>query len=310
MPVGDLPAGDSAEDDPAEQDELDRLFSMLRRARQRLALSTPLADRRALLGKVQLPLDVDVEVMAEQDGGLTSEWISTPAVGSTVILYVHGGGFTLGGLAEVREFLSRISRACAATVFHPDYRLAPEHPFPSALEDLRSAYRRLCQRVEPDQVVVMGDSAGGGLALSLVISLRDEGLPLPAALVMLSPWVDLAMRGNSYVDRADRDPIETAEVLDWSARAYAAGVPLVDPRISPLYADFVGLPAIMVLVGSEEMMYDDSVGIAAKARALGIEVTLDIAAGMPHVYPRFAASLAAGQRAIERIGQFVRCRTR
>jgi acetyl esterase/lipase len=125
---------------------------------------------------------------------------------------------------------------------------------------------------------------------------------------MMSPWVDLAMRGESYVDRADRDPIETAEVLEWCARAYAGETSLTDPRISPIYGNFSGLPPMMVLVGSEEMMYDDSIGIERRARAFGVDVTLDIERGMPHVYPRFAARLTAGQRAVERIGDFVKSR--
>ena len=165
-------------------------------------------------------------------------------------------------------------------------------------------------RLDASQIVIMGDSAGGGLALSLVMSLRDLASDLPAGLVMMSPWVDLAMRGESYVDRADRDPIESADVLEWSARAYAAGTSLTDPRISPIYGSFAGLPPMMVLVGSEELMYDDSIGIERRARAMGVDVTLNIAPGMPHVYPRFAAHLTAGQQAVDRMGEFVRSRFR
>jgi epsilon-lactone hydrolase len=294
---------------PVEQAEVDRLFGLLRRARVALSLKEPLEDRRAALNRGALPVAEDVAVSTEDTAvGVPSEWISTPGVGPAAILYVHGGGFTLGGLDDVREFLSRISRASCTRVLHPNYRLAPEYPFPAALDDLRSTYVWLRERLDASQIVVMGDSAGGGLALSLVMSLRDGASDLPAGLVMMSPWVDLAMRGESYVDRADRDPIETAEVLEWSARAYAAGTSLTDPRISPIYGNFAGLPPMMVLVGSEEMMYDDSIGIERRARALGVDVTLDIEPGMPHVYPRFAARLTAGQRAVERMGDFVKAR--
>jgi epsilon-lactone hydrolase len=294
--------------DPVEQAEVDRLFRLLRRARAALSLKEPLQDRRAVMSKGELPVGEDVVVSTQNAAGVPSEWISTPGDGPGAILYVHGGGFTLGGLGEAREFLSRLSRASRTRVLHPNYRLSPEHPFPAALDDLRSTYAWLRARLDASQIVVMGDSAGGGLALSLVMSLRDGASALPAGLVMMSPWVDLAMRGKSYTDRADRDPIETAEVLEWSARAYAGKTSLTDPRISPLYGNFAGLPPIMIMVGSEEMMYDDSIAIDARARGAGVDVTLDIAQGMPHDYPRFAASLTAGQRAVDRMGDFVKSR--
>jgi monoterpene epsilon-lactone hydrolase len=298
----------SAMVDAVEQAERDRLFHILNRNRAALSLEVPLKDRRAALNGRLLPLGEDVVICAEDVAGIPAEWISTPGAGPNTVFYVHGGGFTMGGLSDAREFVTRISRAAGAKVLHPDYRLAPEHPFPAALNDLRTAYQWLAETQASQQIVVMGDSAGGGLALSLVMSLRDEGADLPVGLVMMSPWVDLAMQGMSYTERADRDPLETAGLLQWCAKAYAGEASLLDPRVSPLYGDFAGLPSMMVLVGSEEMMFDDSIEIAGKARAQGVDTILDVAEGMPHVYPRFASILKEGQRAVDRMGAFVKAR--
>ena len=274
---------------------------------------TPEGLREAREGMSERPAGpgpAPVELVAEAEERQVRVRVLEPWSGAPrgVFLEIHGGGFYMGWAARSDARNRRFAEALGIAVVSVDYRLAPEHPFPAALDDLRSTYAWLRGRLDASQIVVMGDSAGGGLALSLVMSLRDRASALPAGLVMMSPWVDLAMRGESYVDRADRDPIETAEVLEWSARAYAGGTSLTDPRISPRYGNFAGLPPMMVLVGSEEMMYDDSIGIERRARALGVDVTLDIEPGMPHVYPRFAARLTAGQRAVERMGDFVKSR--
>ena len=289
----------------SEEAERARLFSLMNRGRALLSVDLPLEDRRRTMSKAQVALAADVTVMSIEVAGSAAEWISTPDAGECVIFYVHGGGLTLGGLNDSREFLSRVARAVRAEIFHPDYRLAPEHPFPAALADLRAAYDWLDGRRGARRLFIVGDSAGGGLALSLVMALRDDGAGLPDGLVLISPWADLAMSGQSYTERADRDPVEDNRFLRWCADAYAAGASVDDWRVSPIRGEFGRLPPMMVLVGTEEVMYDDAIGIAQRARASGVRVELDVAEGMPHVYPRFAAILREGQRAIERIARFI-----
>jgi len=302
--VRTIPAVD---DSGEERAELDRLFHGLRKLRASLQTSVPLSDRRAALDRWQPPVGTDVVVEPIDANGVRSESISIDPDATTDILYLHGGGYCYGGLANVREFVARVARASGARVLHPDYRLAPEHPFPAALEDARAAYDYLVSDRGAQRVVVVGDSAGGGLALSLLLSLRNEGYhPMPAAYVGMSPWVDLAMTSRSYVERAQRDPVEDVEILGWSVHAYCKAIGPDDPRVSPLYGDLAGLPPMLVLVGTEEVCFDDSIRLAEGASAAGVAVTLEIGTGMSHSYPRFALQLAAGQRAVERVGAYIR----
>jgi phosphinothricin tripeptide acetyl hydrolase len=196
-------------------------------------------------------------------------------------------------------------------VLLPDYRLAPEHPFPAAVEDAVSAYRWLmAQRIAPARIVIAGDSAGGGLAVATLLALRDTGVSLPAAGVCISPWVDLTGSGQSYATRADVDPIVTRDGIDRMALAYLAGKDAKAPLASPLFADLHGLPPLLVQVGDAEVLLDDAVQLAARAKAAGVDATLDIWDEMIHVWHWFFPMLDEGQSAIDRIGQFVQARTR
>ena len=199
-----------------------------------------------------------------------------------------------------------MSRASGCRVLSLDYRLAPEHPFPAAVEDAQWGYEFLLKSgVEPKNIIVLGESAGGGLALSLLMSLRDNGRPLPAAGITLSAWADLTMSGSSYELRAKQDPIDDVLTLEWSASAYCEGSERTNPLISPIFGNFAGLPPLMLLVGTEEIVFDDTLEVARKANAAGVSTILDVAEGMFHCYPRFAPILRQGREAVDRMADFM-----
>jgi acetyl esterase/lipase len=223
------------------------------------------------------------------------------------ILYLHGGGYVFGACSYYRDFIWRISAATAGRVLCIDYRLAPEHPFPAALDDAVSAYRwLLAEGAAPAQLAVMGDSAGGGLALATLLRLRDEAVPLPAAAVGLSPWTDLALTGESMRINAKTDPTLTFGDTAVFARHYLAGADPRNPYASPLYADPRGLPPVLIQVGSDEILRDDAVRMADKLKAAGCSVEIEIWPRMPHAWHLYARIIPEGKRAVERIGAFVR----
>lgn len=285
---------------------LDRALSGLREI---LKPGTSLADMRAGFDGAAAPVAPDVSLTPVTVGGRPAEWIAPPNAGDAVVLFLHGGGYVIGSIVSHRDLAARIGRAAAARVLLIDYRLAPEHPYPAAVEDAVAAYRDLLgQGIRPAQIAIAGDSAGGGLALATLLALRDGGDPLPAAAVTLSAWSDLAITGDSIVSRADVDPFVAADGLKGMAGAYLNGREAHDPLASPLYGDFRGLPPLLMQVGTAEVLHDDTVRVAERARAAGVAVTLDVAPDMIHVYQAFAAIVPEGARAIERIGGFLRAR--
>jgi acetyl esterase/lipase len=188
-----------------------------------------------------------------------------------------------------------------------DYRLAPEHPFPAAVDDVTAAYRWLLEQgYTARNIIIMGFSCGGGLALSTMIALREAGIQLPACAVLLSPWTDLAGTGESMTTRAEADPMITPEMNRFHAALYVNGADLRHPLVSPLYSDLRGLPPLLIHVGGDEIMLDDSTRLAERAKVAGVEVTLDIWEGMWHNWHAFAPQLPEGLQAIERVGQFIR----
>jgi acetyl esterase/lipase len=239
-------------------------------------------------------------------GGVLSEWIEprrTPT--SPIILYLHGGGYIMGSPDSHRALAARIAAASHARALLLDYRLAPEHPFPAALEDAVSAYRWLLeQRIAPAQIVFAGDSAGGGLALAALMRLRDSGDPMPAAAVLMSPLTDMEGTGESIRTRAQADPLLTddARVI---FRHYLADNDPRSPWFSPLYGELYGLPPLLIHVGDDEILLSDSTRLAERARGAGVDVTLDIWDGMWHVWHFFAPYLPEARRAIAEIGMFV-----
>ncbi len=234
--------------------------------------------------------------------GVEVEWVeATSASRSRVILYFHGGGYTAGSVNTHRTFVARLSEGTGAAVCNVGYRLAPEHPHPAALDDALAVYRWLCSSeggTQPEHLAVVGDSAGGGLSVALLVALRDGGDPLPATAALLSPWTDLAMTGESHDTRAHLDPMCSRASLQPSADAYLAGADPRTPSASPLYADLSGLPPLLVHVGDHEVLRDDAVELAANAEAAGTKVDLWVAPEMIHVWHLFAGMVPESDAAL------------
>jgi acetyl esterase/lipase len=256
------------------------------------------------------PADVRYEPV--DAGGVAAEWTVAPgAREDRVLVYLHGGGYCLGGVATHRGLVARLSRTARLRVLSVDYRLAPEHPHPAAVVDAVAAVRfAYASGLAPSRVAVGGDSAGGGLALATLLRLRDEGLPLPAAGVCISPWTDLTGSGESVRTRADLDPLVDAEDLRILAAAYLGGGDPRAPLASPLFADLRGLPPLLVHVGTAEILLDDATGLAERARDVGVPVELEVWDDMIHVWHAFADLLPEGVQAIEGIAGFLEKRLR
>ena len=222
-------------------------------------------------------------------------------------MFLHGGGYIVCSVGTHRDMIARLSRYSGVRALGVDYRLAPEHPFPAAVEDATAAYRwMISSGIDPARVVIAGDSAGGGLALATLVALRDAADPLPAAAVCMSPWVDLEAIGESMITKADMDPFVSREMLWFMARQYLGDVAPRTPLAAPLYADLEELPPVLIQVGSAETLLDDATRIAKRAEAAGVEVSLDIWEDIIHGWQIFAPFLPAGQQAIESIGSFIR----
>ncbi len=276
---------------------LNRRFASLQARRQRLErfarlLPMPRGIRRAVIRIESRP----------------AEWlIPENSPPDAAMLYLHGGGYVMGSIRTHRALAARIARAARVRSLIIDYRLAPEHPFPAALDDAHRAYRWLLQQdIPPERLVVAGDSAGGGLALALMLYLRDRGEPLPAAAVCLSPWTDLAGTGSSLQSKAAVDPIVPVNALDYVAKQYLGNETPQNPYASPLYGDLHGLPPLLIHVGTYEVLLDDSLRFAEKARAAGVNVSLEIWPEMMHVWHFFAPFLPEARQAIKKIGVFMR----
>jgi acetyl esterase/lipase len=241
--------------------------------------------------------------------GVPAERIAHPAArpGKT-LLYLHGGGHVMGSLKTHRHFVSRLAIAARVTAFHIDYRLAPEHPYPAAIDDAMKAYRRiLADGVAPQNLVVGGESAGGNLAAALLLKAREEGLPQPGGLYLLSPWLDMTTTGESYDKVGERDIIITREGIELVAAAYLGGAD-DNAFTSPVRADIAGLPPMLIQVGSEELLLSDSLVFASRAAMSGIEVKLHVWPEMPHAWPLFHPFIRAGLAAIAEAGQWMQHR--
>lgn len=269
--------------------------------------SMTVAERRAATASVASQPPRGTTVDPVDAGGAPAEWVAAAGADSArVLVYLHGGAYQIGSPATLRHMVALLSRAARARVLSVDYRLAPEHPFPAAVEDAVAAYRwLLATGTDPQVVAVAGDSAGGGLALGALVALRDAGTPMPAAAVVLSPWTDLALTGESLRTRAAVDVMIRAAGLGTTADTYLAGADPRHPYASPLYADLHGLPPMLIHVGDAEVILDDSIRIAARARDHGVDVTIEVWDEMPHVWHAFAGLLPEADRAIERIGRWL-----
>jgi acetyl esterase/lipase len=251
-----------------------------------------------------------VDVRKASVAGMTCEWHTPQAADKgKVILYLHGGAYIMGNFATHRQIVSYIARACSVRTLLPEYRLAPEHPFPAAVEDALSAYRELRDDgYAPGDIVVAGDSAGGGLTMALLLSLRDAGEPVPAGAVLFSPWLDLTGSGESMQTRADRDPWFKPSELAFMRSYYCKDHEFEHPLVSPVFADVSGLPPIYIQVGDDEILLSDSTRIAEKLEQAGGDVTLEIWPGMWHVFQVFVHQMPESKQAIGKIVPFIRAR--
>jgi monoterpene epsilon-lactone hydrolase len=275
------------------QQQLQQIIQMLKA--QPIAGHPTVQDMRANFEKMAglFPVAADVKCEPVTAGGLKAEWVTAPgADAGRAVLYLHGGGYVIGSINTHRALAARISTAAKARVLVIDYRLAPEHPFPAAVEDSVAAYRwMLAQGLKPSRIAVAGDSAGGGLTVATLVAIRDAKLASPGAGVCLSPWID---------------PMVQKEALLEMAAQYLKGQNARSPLAAPLYADLAGLPPLLVQVGTAETLLDDSTRLAERARKAGVKVTLEPWENMIHVFQVFAPMLDEGQQAIEKIGEFVR----
>ncbi|MBT2793485.1 alpha/beta hydrolase [Paraburkholderia strydomiana] len=252
--------------------------------------------------------------LRELDGAdgkpLRGEWIERsgePAIGARpTVLYLHGGGYYFCSPRTHRSIVFGLATRANAPVFSLDYRLAPEHRFPAALDDATAAYRHLiAEGTAPESIVIAGDSAGGGLALATLVALRDAGDPLPAGAVLFSPWTDLAATGASIVDNDGADPMFSGPAIAKAAKVYLGDMPATHPYASPVYADLRGLPPLFMMAGSTEVLLDDSRRVAANARAAGVDCELEVWKKMPHAWPIFAPFIPEANRALDRAAAFV-----
>lgn len=274
--------------------------------------SMTIAELRAQYDRAEraFPISPDVVVTPVRAPEALAEWLAPPSARDGVaVLYLHGGGYVIGSPRSHRHLAAAIARAAGVSALLLDYRLAPEHPFPAAVDDAVAAYRWLLDRgLTPERLVIAGDSAGGGLTVATCVALRDAGVPLPGAGVCISPWVDLTCSSSTYATKAERDPVVRPERVAEMARLYLGERDPKMPLASPLFADLGGLPPLLIHVGSEEVLLDDAVQLAAQARAAGVDAILEVWDEMVHVWHWFLPMLDEAQAAIDRIGAFVSSR--
>lgn len=254
------------------------------------------------------PLAGDVTVTPGVLGGVPVLTIEVGRVSTeTVLLWFHGGWYVMGTPRTSAGLSSEMARRTGARVVSVDYRLAPEYPYPAALQDARSAYQALLDGgTDPRSVVFVGESAGGGLATATLAGLRADGLPQPACAVLFSPWTDLTLSGASMTSKAGIDPSFVPEKVRVRAGDYAGTADPADPFISPVFADLTGLPPLLIQAGSHEILLDDSTRLAARAAAADVAVTLDVTPGVPHLFQAFSAMLDEGDAALSRVAAFLR----
>ena len=248
------------------------------------------------------------KVQSIKIGKLDAEWISVDTTPEdSVILYLHGGAYCIGSLHTHGELVARISKASNIKILQIDYRLAPEHPYPAAVEDAVFAYRWLLKNgFSSNNIVIAGDSAGGGLAIAALVKLCDLGEPLPAAAVCLSPWTDLKLTGESIKTHIYKDPFIKPAWLQYMANLYIANNDSDLPLISPIYADLNNFPPLLIQVGSDEILLSDSIRLAERARKAGVDTTLEIWDNMWHVWHFFAGKMPEANTALNHIGSFIR----
>ncbi len=276
--------------------------AMRERNNQESTLEQRRANSEAASGL--MPPPDDVTFTAAQAGGVPAEWVEAPnASRDRAVLYLHGGAYVHSSPRTHRRLTAAISREAHARVLAIEYRLAPEHPCPAAVDDAVAAYRWLLERNAAEHIAVAGDSAGGGLALALMLQLREERIPLPACAVLISPWTDLSTEHPPTAD-AMLNAARLKESADW----YLGGADPRSPLASPVYGDLSGFPPLLVHAASDEMLRDDAVHVAERAKDAGVDVTIEIVPDMFHVWHIFAGYMPESDEAVAKIGEFVRAR--
>lgn len=267
---------------------------------QRLALDNAALAMRAPRG---------LKVESVRLGGIPGKRVAPAAAGDRHILYLHGGAYVSGGSRSHVPIAGQLANAAGATAWLVDYRLAPEFPYPAAVDDALAAYSALLEmKIPAAKIAIAGDSAGGGLSLAVTLAIRDAGLPLPGALALLSPWTDLTLSGESMQSKIDADPMLGPLWLEWAAGLYAEGTLRTAPGVSPLFADFRGFPPLLVHVGSDEVLLDDSTFLAKRAADAGVEVSLRVFDGLWHVFQAQAGMIDEADESVREIGSFIRAR--
>jgi monoterpene epsilon-lactone hydrolase len=253
------------------------------------------------------PLSAEIAVTAAELGGVPTAEITVDGIEPRhVVLYFHGGVYVMGDAFLATDLASQVGRRTDAKVISVDYRLAPEDPYPAAVDDALAAYEALLQDgVAPSDIVFAGESAGGGLVVATLVNARDHGLPLPAAAYVMSPYVDLTLAGTTMETRREVDPLLSRELLQPRVTDYIAGHDAALGLISPLFADLSGLPLLIIQAGTHEVLLDDAVRLAGHAVTADVEVTLDITPGVPHVFQAYHPMLDEATAALDRAGQLL-----
>ena len=291
---------------------IDTLKSMMRARAAERAEASSIEEMRRQMAQATAGFTVpaDVAVTATDLGGVTGlRFTPAKAADGAVLLYFHGGGYVLGSAETHRALVANLASLAGIEAVSLDYRLAPEHPCPAAVEDGVAAYRALLNHGRtPQSIILGGDSAGGGLAVSTLVQARAQGLAMPAGAILLSPWVNLGNGGWSYEGRAEADPMVTRAGLDNMAQLYLVQRPANDPVASPLRADLSGLPPLLIQVGGDEILLSDSVTLAERAGAAGVSATLEVWPEMIHVFQAFADFLGDAKCAQAALAAWARTR--
>ncbi len=292
-------------------EQLKKVIDIVRSLQPSGASEPTIEQLRAGMEKVAERVASDVHCEPIIAGKVRAEWVVPPGADTErVLLYFHGGGYVMGSINTHRAMVARMARASGARALMIDYRLAPEHPFPAAVEDATAAYRwLLAQGCKPRKIAVAGDSAGGGLTLATLLALRDARTPLPACAVPISPWADVEGTGASVRIKASRDPMVREADLRRYGALYGRNTDLRNPLISPLYGDYRALPSLLIQVGEAEILLDDSLRVAERAKQAGVQVDLEVWDEMVHVWHVFAKLLPEAQQAIEKMGSYVSAHT-
>jgi acetyl esterase/lipase len=288
-------------------EQRENLEAVLRKSA--LPVGSDVSEQRRLLQQLASaqPLPAGVTVTAAALGGVPTAEITVDGIEPRhVVLYFHGGVYVLGDAFQAAGLAAQVARRTQAKVISVDYRLAPEHPYPAAVDDALAAYRALLEDgTAPSDIAFAGESAGGGLAVATLVNARDHGLPQPAAAYLMSPYADLTLAGTTMDTKHDVDPLLSRELLQPRVSDYTSGQDAAAGLISPVFADLSGLPPLIIQAGSHEVLLDDAVRLARQAAIADVEVTLDITPGVPHVFQTFYLVLDEAAAALDRAGELL-----